>query len=411
MLPDDKSQQRVQKLFSELEQIAKEPLTTGGENGTEKDEVIDEIKVEPSVESERTSEEERLVSSVAQQASMQIQNQRSPAATEHSRVEVEEQVRQPQAAPVQVEEQTRQTQSALAEFFSRVADNPIISKELKGRMRGRQGFVLISSYLVLISFFLVLIYLLLTIDGSLSNGDPGFLQTVGKIIFSTVVLLELLMLGFIGPALTSGSIASERERKTIDLLKTSLLSARAIVFGKLGSAVAFLLLLVFTAIPLQSLAFFLGGVGMAEIVVSTLMLVITAIFFCTLGLFFSSFSQRTLIATVLSYATILVSFVLFILLLFSINIISSYSSYPSTPLEDVLNIAMWILFSTNPFFAATMSEVILIDEQSLFLTTNNVLGNSSLTMPSPWIIYLAFYVLLTILLIFLSIYFVNRPDR
>ncbi len=413
MLPDDKSQQRVQKLFSELEQITKKLLTTGGENGTEKDEVTGEIKVEPSVEHEWTSEEERLVSAAAQQVSMQIQNQRLPAATEHSRVEVEEQVRQPQAAPVQVEEQTRQTQSALAEFFSRVMDNPIIAKELKGRMRGRQGFIIIGVYLSLIGFFIFLIYFLLTLDSSISNSDPGFLQTVGKIIFSTVVLMELLMLGFIGPALTSGAISSERERKTIDLLKTSLLSARSIVFGKLGSATAFLLLLVFTAIPLQSLAFFLGGVGMAEIVVSTLMLVVTAIFFCALGMFFSSFAQRTLIATVYSYATILVSFILFILLLFSISIFDSYSYsnlYP-TLVENIMTIATWFLFSTNSLFAAVMSEAILIEEQSLYLTNSGFFGNTSLTLPSPWIIYLAFYTVLTVVLVSLSIYFVNRPDR
>jgi ABC-type transport system involved in multi-copper enzyme maturation permease subunit len=301
--------------------------------------------------------------------------------------------------------------SALKNIFSRLMDNPIITKELKGRMRGRQGFIIIAVYLSLISFFIFLIYLLLTIDGSLSNGDPSFLQTMGKIIFSTVVLLELLMLGFIGPALTSGAIASERERKTIDLLKTSLLSARAIVLGKLSSAAAFLLLLVFTAIPLQSLAFFLGGVGMAEIVVSTLMLVITAIFFCTLGLFFSSFAQRTLIATVYSYSSILISFILFILFLFSVSILNTYNNYPSTLVDSIMTVAVWCLFSTNPFFAAIVSETTLIEDQSLYTTSNIFFGNTSLVLPSPWIIYIAFYVFLTILLIGLSIFFVSRPDR
>ena len=277
-------------------------------------------------------------------------------------------------------------------------------------MRGRQGFILIGSYITLISIFIVLIYLLLAVDGSISNGDPSFLQTVGKVIFSTVVLLELLMLGFIGPALTSGAISSERERKTIDLLRTSLLSARALVFGKLSSAVVFLLLLILTAIPVQSLAFFLGGVGMAEMAVSTLMLVITAIFFCTLGLFFSSFSQRTIISTVFSYASILISLIVFVFLLFFINILSS-STYPSTFAENAVTIGTWFLFSTNPFFAATMSEAILINDQSLFITTNSIVGNSALPLPSPWIIYVIFYVFLTILLIGLSIYFVNRPDR
>jgi ABC-2 type transport system permease protein len=296
-------------------------------------------------------------------------------------------------------------------FFSRILDNPIITKELKGRMRGRQGFIILGSYLALISFFIVLIYLFLSTEGSISNNDPSFLQTMGKVIFSTVVLLELLMLGFIGPALTAGSISTEREHKTIDLLRTSLLSAPALVFGKLSSAVVFLLLLVFTAIPVESLAFFLGGVGMAEMVVSTLMLVVTAVFFCTLGLFFSSFSQRTLIATVLSYSSILISFIVFIICLFFIGVFGSYGN-PSTLVENIMTFAMWFLFSTNPFYAAAVSEVVLIDQQSLFFTTNNFLGSSSsFPLPSPWIIYVIFYAILTIILIGLSIYFVSRPNR
>jgi len=297
-------------------------------------------------------------------------------------------------------------------FFSRMMDNPVITKELKGRMRSRQGFIILIAYLSLISIFILLIYLFLAVDGTVANGDPSFLQTVGKVIFSTVVLLELLMLGFIGPALTAGAISAEREHKTIDLLRTSLLSGRALVFGKLSSAVVFLLLLIFTAIPVESLAFFLGGVGMAEMVISTLMLVVTAVFFCTLGLFFSSFSKRTLIATVLSYSSILISFIMFSLLLFFISMLGSYNNYPSTLIENIVTVVMWFLFSTNPFFAATISEVILIDEQNLFLTTNSIFGtSSSFPLFSPWIIYVIFYMILTFILITLSVYFVNRPDR
>jgi hypothetical protein len=58
-----------------------------------------------------------------------------------------------------------------------------------------------------------------------------------------------------------------------------------------------------------------------------------------------------------------------------------------------------------------MSEVILIDEQSLFTTTNNIIGSASFPMPSPWIIYVIFYAILTILMIGVSVYFINRPDR
>lgn len=295
-------------------------------------------------------------------------------------------------------------------FLSRITDHPVITKELKGRMRGKQGFIILGAYLSFIGFFISLIYVLIVSESSTSIGDPSFLQTVGKVIFSTVVLLELLMLSFIGPALTAGAISSEREHRTLDLLKASLLSPHSLVFGKLSSAVVFLLLLIFAALPVESIAFFLGGVGAEEMIISTLMLVVTAVFFCALGLFFSSISQRTLLSTVFSYASILLSFILFIFLLFMIGTLGAINAR-SIVTENIFTTAAWFLLSLNPFFAAVLSEVILIDEQSLWLTSSNLLGTTSFPLPSPWIIYVIFNTLLTALLVFLSIRFVQRTDH
>ena len=73
--------------------------------------------------------------------------------------------------------------------------------------------------------------------------------------------------------------------------------------------------------------------------------------------------------------------------------------------------ATWFLLSLNPFFAAVISEVILIDEQSLWLTSSNLFGTTSFPLPSPWIIYVTFNLLLSTILIALSINFVKRTDR
>ncbi len=316
-----------------------------------------------------------------------------------------------------MESTVKQTPPRLS-FFQRILDNPVITKELKGRMRNRQGFITLTVYLLFVSFFVTTTYLVLYTQGS-SASEPGYLQTVGKVLFSVVVLLELLMISFIGPALTSGSISSERERQTFDLLHISLLSAPSLVFGKLSSAVVYLLLLIFTAIPVQSLAFFLGGVGMAEMIISTLMLAVTAVFFCSLGLFFSSFTKRTITSTVLTYGSNLFSFVIFFVFLFMLGMFSAIFSSPSSTAtlsstsQNILIAGLWFLFSTNPFFAAVVSESILIDSQNIFITTTGSLFGSTALIPllSPWIIYVAFYVLFTVLLILLSIYFVGRTER
>lgn len=297
--------------------------------------------------------------------------------------------------------------------FKRMLDNPVILKELRGRMRGRQAFVLLTVYLGLISVFIMLVYNLLGLSTSIT-WDPSARQGAGKAIFGTVVLLELLLLSFIAPGLTAGAITSERERQTFEILRTTLLSARSLVLGKLSSALSFLFMLILSALPIQSIAFILGGVGLGEMVASSMMLVVTAVFFCTLGIFFSSFMKRTLTATVGSYAVILLSFLILVVIFFLIAYIESisYNTFNTRALESILTLVLWFLISTNPLMAAIISEVILVDQQSLFITHNSVFGGSSgATLPSPWLIYVGFYLFLTLILILLSIYFVKRPDR
>jgi len=315
----------------------------------------------------------------------------------------------PAASIVSSEKTTTRTN-----LFTRMSNNPVILKELRGRMRGGQAFTLLTVYLGLIALFIVLIYNVVFGITATATWDPGARQMAGKVIFGTVVLLELLLLSFIAPGLTAGAITSERERQTFDLLRTTLLSARSLVLGKLGSAFSYLFLLILTALPIQSLAFLLGGVGLGEMVISSLMLVVTAIFFCTLGIFFSSFMKRTLPATVSSYAAILFSFLTLAVLFFMITYLESlsYGNNTNVVRETIVSLIIWFLISTNPFMAAIISEVILVDQQSLFISSSPMFfGSGPGSLPSPWIIYVAVYLGLTILMILVSIRNVKRPDR
>ena len=293
-------------------------------------------------------------------------------------------------------------------FIRKLMDNPIITKELKSRMRGRQGFVMLTVYLALISLVIAGMYIYSTNNGNISRSDPDSLQSLGKLIFSTVVMLEFLMIIFIGPALTSGAISSERERGTFDLLRTTLLSSRALVLGKLGSAVMYLLLLIFTALPLQSVAFFLGGVGMAEMTISVVMLAASTLLFCTLGIYFSSMAKRTVIATILSYASLIFPVVILgsLYLLLDNDDIDIYSL--STEEENLIILFIWTLLSTNPFTAAFVSEIMLVEEQNLFVF---FIPDYPLALFSPWILYTVFSVAMTVLMIWLIVFYLNRYER
>jgi ABC-type transport system involved in multi-copper enzyme maturation permease subunit len=295
-------------------------------------------------------------------------------------------------------------------FIHAISENPVILKELRKRMRGRQAYILLFAYLVIISVFMVLIYASSRL-GNISNlrWSPQARQALGKGIFSTIVLTELLLIALISPALTSGAIAAEREHQTLDLLRTTLLTTRSLVLGKLGSAFSYVFLLIFAAVPLQSMAFLIGGVGMPELLISGLLMIVTAFFFCSLGLFFSSFLKRTSVANVASYIVIVVSTVTMGVGFFAIGVISSSSSHLLS--ETAIALVAWFFISTNPLLAAIISETLLVDSQSLFFTTQGMFGSTSFPLPSPWIPFTVIYLVTSIIMIILSIQFVKRPDR
>jgi len=295
-------------------------------------------------------------------------------------------------------------------FINKVMDNPIIAKELKSRMRGRQGFILLTAYLLLISLVIVSVYYYSVGDWNAARITPDALAETGKRIFGMVVLFEFALILFIGPALTSGAISSERERGTFDLLRASLLSSRELVLGKLGAAVAYLLLLILAALPLQSLAFFLGGVGMAEMVVSLVMLTVSAFFFCVLGLYFSSIARKTSTANILAYGSMLLPVIVGGLLYYLLGNGDIDLASASIAAQRVGLVGIWTFLSITPFTAAIVSELMLTEEQSLFIFAFPDVGYP-IVLFSPWILYTVFAVTMTLLMIWLIVFYMNRHER
>lgn len=118
--------------------------------------------------------------------------------------------------------------------------------------------------------------------------------------------IEFIMLMFIMPALTASSISGERERQTLDLMLTTTMHPRDIIFGKLFSALTTLLLLVISGIPVQSLVFVYGGVTVSDILLLLTCYGAVALLAGAVGIFFSSVVKRSTVATVCTYALIII---------------------------------------------------------------------------------------------------------
>jgi ABC-2 type transport system permease protein len=183
------------------------------------------------------------------------------------------------------------------------------TKELRGRMRGPRSFVALTFYLALLAGFTVMIYLLQEQSAAsqmaFGGGNPYLSGQVGQAVFTTLLFLQVLLVVFLAPAATTGAISLEREKQTLDLLTATPVSTLGIVLGKLASSLAFVVVLILASIPLTAVVFVFGGVAPEDILRGYLVLLVTAIGFGSLGIFFSSITRRTQSATFLTYLAVL----------------------------------------------------------------------------------------------------------
>jgi ABC-2 type transport system permease protein len=297
--------------------------------------------------------------------------------------------------------------------------NPVMLKELRGRMRGRRAFIVLTAYLLVISFVIGITYFLYINSLDLSPGySTASRQLIGKLIFGVVTGMQLVGLTFIVPALTSGAISAEREHQTYDLLRVTLLPARGIIAGKLYSALTFVFLLLFAALPLQCIAFLFGGVAPEEVALSVLLLVVISINFCAIGLFFSSIFKSTLAATVLSYAVpILTIFGLPLLFGILSGLLGSFFSsifdsqkMAAGAIQATFGL-LWFFVCLHPIATAVATEVLLLDQHTLWIYSTNITSNVPVVMISPWLPYTLLTLGFSLILLALSIRFARRRDR
>lgn len=278
----------------------------------------------------------------------------------------------------------------------RLWQNPVTVKELRSRMRGRRAFVVLTIYLTIMSGLVLLVYLAYEASAATPFGAEN--RLAGKVILGSVVGVQCLLVMFMGPSFTTAAITSEKERQTYELLRTTTLSPQALVSGKLVSAMSYVLLLQVASIPLQSIAFFLGGVTPIEIIASQLVIAAAGLAFAMIGLYFSSAMRTTQIANVATFIvamglTFLTPFLALILgtpisALFLVNPIRSWVT------EMLLAYGGLALAATNLPATLIVSEAFLLEEGAIFFWKESFRGHT-VYLPSPWWLAILFYLLVT----------------
>ncbi len=123
-------------------------------------------------------------------------------------------------------------------------------------------------------------------------------------LYLFVAVMEFVMVVFIMPALTAGSISGERERRTLDIMLSTKLTPAQIVVGKLMAALGTMGLLIASSLPILSLVFIYGGVSLLDMGLLLVSYMTAALFIGGLGTCCSAVFGKSVIATVVAYVLV-----------------------------------------------------------------------------------------------------------
>ncbi len=180
---------------------------------------------------------------------------------------------------------------------------PIFRVEMVSTARRKRYFALRVLYAALILLVLWTSYESTSFSRSFGNSGTSIQQgtRLATAFFISFSWLQMLTILTVGPALAVGTIAEERERRTIEYLFATDLANHEIVLGKTVARLMLLGKLVLVGLPILFLFRLLGGIPTKLLLTTFLLAGSSAVMITALSLCVSVWSSRARDATVRVY--------------------------------------------------------------------------------------------------------------
>jgi ABC-type transport system involved in multi-copper enzyme maturation permease subunit len=153
--------------------------------------------------------------------------------------------------------------------------------------------------------------------GTVDTVSTAKLSRFAYAFFQAFAVIQYIVVVLLTPVYVAGSIAVEKERKTLEFLFATDLRNREIIFGKVASRVVNLLSYTLAGLPVVALLQLFGGIDPKELLAAFTATVLTIIGLSAVSIWFSTMMKKPRDAMLLTYlavvAYIFLSFLLAIL--------------------------------------------------------------------------------------------------
>jgi ABC-type transport system involved in multi-copper enzyme maturation permease subunit len=178
---------------------------------------------------------------------------------------------------------------------------PVLYYDLVCTARRRRFLFARIAYGFLLWVLLCWVYLMWLLDAPYGTIDARQMSAFASSFFYTFMIVQGTTVLLLTPAYTAGTIADEKERRTLEFMLGTDLRNREIVLSKLASRLAHLTFLILTGLPILSLLQFLGGVDPNLTLASFVASGMTMASLGSLGIFCSVHMRKPRDAIALTY--------------------------------------------------------------------------------------------------------------
>jgi ABC-type transport system involved in multi-copper enzyme maturation permease subunit len=187
----------------------------------------------------------------------------------------------------------------------------VATLELRQRVRSTRWIVILAIWAALLVGLAAMIHF--AVHRTYQQIDPGQAnqsadsiasQQAGATMFGLTILLVLSLGALVAPALSATSVNGDRTAGVLATLQTTLLSPAEIALGKLAASWVTALALLAAASPVLAWAYLDHGTPVTRLLTCVVLLAITLLIVCAIGLGWSTVTARTTSSAVLTYLSV-----------------------------------------------------------------------------------------------------------
>lgn len=177
--------------------------------------------------------------------------------------------------------------------------NPIYKKEVRTGMHTARTAILIVGFNTILAIVAFVMFYN-TVKGITSMGALDYSGLTS--LYMVMAYIEFGIIAIIVPAITSGTVVGERERRTLDVMLASKARPSAIIWGKMLACMQMVVVVCVSSIPVLSIVFVYGGIRITNILMLLVAIICTGFYFGSIGIFASCICKRTSAAVIVTYA-------------------------------------------------------------------------------------------------------------